>query len=260
MIAWATLFGAALGLVLGGPLGAIAGAMLGYAAGRRLPLAFPGEPRGAASRESARDAFLAALFTVMGRVAKADGRVSTAEIAQANRTMDRLGLPPSMRHDARRLFTEGKSPTYPLEQVIEQFADACRHRRDLARLFVEIQIQAACSDGAMSPAERAIIERVAARLGITGSELAQLESLVRAAGGPDPGSGRPTQDAAHAALGVTRNSSDDEVKRAYRRLMSQHHPDKLVAQGLPEEMVRMATRRTQEIQAAYEAVRASRKR
>jgi len=59
-------------------------------------------------------------------------------------------------------------------------------------------------------------------------------------------------------LGVTAQADDDEIKKAYRRLMNQHHPDKLVSKGLPEEMIRLATQKTQEIKAAYERIRQAR--
>jgi len=65
---------------------------------------------------------------------------------------------------------------------------------------------------------------------------------------------------AYAVLGVTSAASDGEVKKAYRRQMNEHHPDKLVSKGMPEEMVKMATEKTQEIKAAYELVVAQRKK
>ena len=65
-------------------------------------------------------------------------------------------------------------------------------------------------------------------------------------------------DAAYAALGVDSSVSDRELKRAYRKRMSENHPDKLIARGVPEDMVRLATERSQEIQSAYEQVRRQR--
>ena len=65
-------------------------------------------------------------------------------------------------------------------------------------------------------------------------------------------------DDAYKALGVTKESSDQEIKRAYRKLMSQYHPDKLMGQGLPEDMIKVATAQAQEIQAAYDLIKKSR--
>ncbi|KZZ15482.1 hypothetical protein A3751_17250 [Oleiphilus sp. HI0080] len=63
---------------------------------------------------------------------------------------------------------------------------------------------------------------------------------------------------AYDVLGLEKECSDQELKRAYRRLMSQHHPDKLVAKGLPEEMMKLATEKTQQIKEAYELVKRNR--
>ncbi len=56
----------------------------------------------------------------------------------------------------------------------------------------------------------------------------------------------------YSILGVSKNTSKSDIKKAYRKLMSQHHPDKLVSQGLPEHLMEIAKRKSQDIQAAYE--------
>ena len=55
-------------------------------------------------------------------------------------------------------------------------------------------------------------------------------------------------------MGITRDSTDHEIKRAYRKLMSQYHPDKLMGQGLPEDMIAVATEQAKEIQLAYDLI------
>ena len=135
------------------------------------------------------------------------------------------------------------------------FAERSRHRE-----------QETLSDRAVPsyPAERAILARICDRLGFDAATLAQVETLVQVelGGGYDRDrvdtSGTGALDDAYALLGLPASADDPEVKRAYRRLMSQHHPDKLVAKGLPEEMMRLATARTQEIKAAYERVKRAR--
>ena len=66
-----------------------------------------------------------------------------------------------------------------------------------------------------------------------------------------------TLSQAYKILGVSKNSSEAEIKKAYRRLMSQHHPDKLVSKGLPDEMIQLATEKTQEIRKAYDLIKKS---
>ncbi len=59
-------------------------------------------------------------------------------------------------------------------------------------------------------------------------------------------------------LGITPQASNDEVKTAYRRLMSQHHPDKLVSRGLPQSMIGVAEQKTHEVRTAYERIKTQR--
>jgi DnaJ like chaperone protein len=264
---WGKVIGGAFGFMIGGPLGAAFGAAVGHQLDRGLARAgeTPGGP-GLDPRERTQTAFFTATFAVMGHLAKADGRVSEDEIRVARAAMAQMGLAPDLRRVAQDLFTEGKRPGFPLDDVLDQLRQESHRRRGLLRIFLEIQIQAALADGEIGPPERRVLERMAGRLGFSRIELQALETMLRAearyrAGGerqaPRAPAG-PTLEDAYALLNVTPDADAAAVKRAYRRLMSQHHPDKLVSQGLPEEMIRMATRKTQEIKAAYERIKAAR--
>ena len=258
---WGKVIGGTFGFMLGGPLGALFGAALGHSFDRGLRSslqALPGEGGGDPTRqERAQAAFFSATFGVMGHIAKADGRVSPEEIRLAGAVMDQLGLRGELRATARNLFNAGRAPDFPLEEVLAQLRRECRYSLNLARLFVEIQLQAAYADGSVHPAERRLLGRVAEALGLAEGELEQLESVVRAHVAPE-GSGALSPEAAYAVLGVPPDANDADVKRAYRRLMNRHHPDKLVSKGLPEEMMRAATEKTREIKAAYERVKEAR--
>ncbi len=265
---WGTLVGGALGLMIGGPIGAVIGAALGGAFGggsRGLggagTLGFGGdEPfssnTGPSRRERAQLAFFAATFGVMGCVAKADGRVSPEEIRLAQRVMDQLGLNAEQRKAARALFNQGKAENFPLDDVLEQLRSECLRGANIRRMFLEIQFQAAWADGGLHPRERQLLERIALRLGLSRTDFIELERMFGSATAARDD--RPSLESAYATLGVSPGAPDAEVKRAYRRLMSRHHPDKLAARGLPEEMMRAATARTQQIKAAWEAVKAAR--
>ena len=259
---WGKLFGGTFGFMLGGPLGAIIGAALGHNLDARMDrLAV--EQQGPSGRERIQTAFFTATFSVMGHLAKADGRVSEDEIRLAQVVMDRMQLPPPLKKLARKLFSEGKQPDFPLDDILDQLKRECRYQHTLLRMFVEIQLQAAFADGVMHPAERRILDHVCAHLGFSRAELERLEAMIRAAGSfhGARGSYQPATDLsqAYAVLNVAPDASDDEIKRAYRRLMNQHHPDKLVAKGLPEEMMKLATEKTHEIRQAYEQIRAARR-
>jgi len=162
--------------------------------------------------------------------------------------------------------------------VVEQFRIECRRRTNLMRMFVEIQLHAVYADGQLHPAEEKLLGEICETLKFPRFMLRQMEILVRAGvnakreGSAEPGSGsrgsgragynRKTSSSSGLSLaeackliGVEKNAERDDVKRAYRKLMSQHHPDKLVAKGLPPEMIKLATEKTQSIKAAYELIK-----
>jgi len=197
----------------------------------------------------------------MGYIAKADGRVTQDEIRLAQAVMDRLGLSAAMRASAKKLFNEGKASEFPIDEGMDQFRREVHRRTTLIQMFLEIQLQAAYADGVMHPAEKEALAGICRHLGIPPAQLDRLEEMLRAgfgrAGYDAAGPTTPLQDADHL-LGVDDSVSDADLKKSYRRLMSQHHPDKLVAKGLPEEMIRDATEKTQQIKAAYELIRKTR--
>ncbi len=211
------------------------------------------------------DEFFRTTFELMGHVAKSDGRVTEAEIDAARRLMNELKLGPHEISTAIACFRSGKSTAYDAELGVERLREACGQRYDLLRAFVELQLRAALAGNGLSPPARAILMRVAERLGMSGLEFAYMEASLRArqrTHGASAGN-RPAADSAslaecYAELEIDAHSTDPEVTKAYRRQMSRHHPDKLVANGLPESMAQMAKEKTQRIQEAYEGIRAAR--
>jgi DnaJ like chaperone protein len=166
-----------------------------------------------------------------------------------------------MRSSAKKLFSEGKASDFPIDEVMEQFRRETHRRTTLIQMFLEIQLQAAYADGVMHPAEKEALVGICGHLGIPASQLDRLEEMLRAGFGRsdyDPVTARTSLKDAYRLLGVNDSVSDAELKKSYRRLMSQHHPDKLVSKGLPEQMIQDATEKTQQIKAAYELVRKSR--
>ena len=125
---------------------------------------------------------------------------------------------------------------------------------------MQIQIQAAVGAGNIGPEKRQALWRIASALDVSRAELAQIEAIVRGfatAGGAQPTSAQ-SLEAAYRVLGVGAQASNEEVKTAYRRLMNQHHPDKLVARGLPESMIGVAEQKTHEVRTAYERIKTQR--
>ncbi|KAA6185411.1 co-chaperone DjlA [Thiohalocapsa marina] len=275
--------GGLLGFAAGGPIGAMLGATLGHGVDRGVQKLADDMQLPPGDRQRIESVFFAATFSTMGHLAKADGRVSEAEIALAEAVMARLQLTGERRSAAIALFRQGKSPEFDLRAVVERFRRECLGRRTLVQLFLEIQLQAAYVDGEPSAAKRRVLEEIRAGLHIPAVVFRQLENLVRmqsqfagaggagadagygagahgqrGAGGARAAARGPTLSQAYAVLGVTPKDTDATVKRAYRKLLSQHHPDKLVSKGVPEDMIKLATQKTHEIRRAYEMIQQAR--
>lgn len=274
-----TALGGAVGLLVGGPLGALLGAALGEGAertARRLNLIAEPKP---IDRQRTQEGFFEGTFSIMGHIAKADGRVSQDEIAFTESVMDRMGLSSGLRRAAILMFNQGKSSQFDLDAALGALREAGLHRGPLGRIFLEVQVGAAYADGAPAGGQAQALERIRHSLQIPSSTLRRIERLVlvqqRILHGMYGGSGnganahgtgprRREQETAetraspligaYATLGLDPKAGDAEVKRAYRRLMSQHHPDKLMSRGLPEEAMKLASLRTQEIRRAYETI------
>jgi DnaJ like chaperone protein len=273
-MAWkGKFFGALIGFLItrnvwGAVMGAVIGHMFdesagfGYANSAYATAAAQAEAAGAPTA-SVSEVFFRTTFELMGHVAKSDGRVSEAEIGAARRLMAELRLGPAEINAAIACFRAGKSLGFDADSSVEQLRAACAMRHDLLRAFMELQLRAALAGNGMSFPARTILTRVAERLGMSGLEFAHMEAALRARQQGRTGtSGRQSSEkplaGCYAELEVDSHVSDQEVTKAYRRQMSRHHPDKLVANGLPESMAQVAKEKTQRIQEAYEVIRAAR--
>lgn len=250
------IIGAAFGAMAGGPVGAVLGALLGHQFDRGLSEA------GRRSPPEAQEAFFSATFAVMGHIAKADGRVSEDEIRSARSIMHHMQLRPEQVTEAIRLFNEGKRPDYPVGEALGRLRGLSDRSRNLERAFIEIQMQAMLAAGPVHPAARRVLWDVASQLGIGRVELAQIEALIRLqsarAQRPKEAHSGTRVAESYKVLGIEPTASDREIKTAYRRLMNQHHPDKLRARGMPDSMIPVAEEKTREIRAAYDNIRETR--
>jgi len=255
-MAW---IGKLAGGLLGYAVARLPGAIIGVILGHQFDRGLGARPRTVGTAAERQRVFFESTFSVMGHLAKADGRVSEAEIGAARGVMQRMRLDERQRQLAIQLFNTGKDPAYPLDAQVARLRQYCGSEPQLLQLFLEIQVDIALATGEISAPERILLGRIAAGLGFGALALAQIETLLRMRRG-QPGVGReaPRVDAlaqAYQVLGVPAGASDREVKTAYRRLMNQHHPDKQAARGLPDSMREIAEERTREIRAAYETVR-----
>ncbi len=239
-------FGALLGLIVG----AFIDRMRAYGSGGMNPL-----------RNAIRQAvFLETVFISMGKLAKADLHVSQDEIAHVEQFMQKLGMTAPHRAQAIALFKRGAEPAFDIGPTIKRFMAICGHTKDLKQVLLVYLIVTALADGHLHPSEEALLADIASRLGYDQAMFKQLMDMVlnqsRFSGGQ--ANTATALDDAYKALGVTKDSTDQEIKRAYRKLMSQYHPDKLIGQGVPEDMIAMATEQAKEIQLAYDIIKKSR--
>jgi len=254
---WGKVVGGTFGFMLGGPLGALMGVSLGnYFDGG---LNAQSSRLGLGATERVQSAFFTTTFALMGYVAKSDGKVTRDEIVVAERVMSQMRLNTQQREVAIKLFNEGKRKDFPLEEILTQFRRESVRRSSLVQMLLEIVAATALADGTLHSQERKTLELIASKLGVSRARLdAVLARVSGQAGFESADENRSKLAAAYALLAIESTASMEEVKRAYRRQMSQHHPDKLVAKGLPEEMIDIATRKTQDIKTAYDLIRKTR--
>ena len=260
-----SLWGAFLGLLVGSFISfKLSGGLIGQLSGF-------GNVGGITGIKTERQAvFFKTVFTLMGKLAKADGRVSEQEIAHVEQFMKQLNMSTTHRKKAIEHFQMGARTDFEIEALIQEFNAATVSSPNLKQMLMIYLIRVAVADGQLHPNETELMHRIALLLGYSEQAFAQLMAMIQgqdqfaggqyrqhrtgAGGYQSPGA----IDAAYQALGVSKDDSDAVIKKTYRRLVREYHPDKLMGQGLPEEMIKEATERSQEIQAAYDLIKKTR--
>ena len=241
MSIWGKVIGGAAGFALGGPIGAILGVAAGHfvdrmATGRR------GMRRiGMADQETKQAAVSVALVVLAAKMAKADGHVTREEINAFKRV---FRVPDAHAAAVGRIWDEARGETAGFEPYAEQIVQIFPHDTTMREELLGALFQIAMADGELHDGERAYLARVAEIFGFDERGFAQIMSRHMGGGETDP----------YQVLGVEPNASDDEIKQTYRRLIREHHPDKLIAEGMPEEMVQVANEQMAAINAAYDRI------
>jgi len=250
--------GVIAGFLLFGFFGSILGYIVGAIIDRVRALGAGGmNPLTNALRQAV---FLETVFLLMGKLAKADGQISQVEIDHVEQFMQKLGMTTEHRTQAIAWFNKGAGQAFEIELTCRRFMSICGQTRDLKQVLLVYLIVIALADGHFHPAEEALLTEIASHLGYNQAAFKQLMDMVLNQshfGSPQTNPAEALDDA-YKALGVTKENTDQEIKRAYRKLMSQYHPDKLMGQGVPEDMIAIATEQAKEIQLAYDLIKKNR--
>ncbi len=257
--------GAGLGFLGGGPFGLIVGAIAGHLFDRVIEKSRQGE-RGSLAQEH-----ISALFRIMGHLAKADGRISEAEIEAAGKIMDGLSLNGERRQMAIALFGQGKQADYRLKPDVDRLEATLPVAQQEG--FIELLLQVAYADGKLQREEKKILRALTDAFDIPPYRFFWLKQRVKGEKGWS-GQAPKTEKArkqkvrmpiisrdlrrAYSVLGLQPEATDDELKKAYRRLMSEYHPDKLQARRASEAEMKSAKEKAQQIQNAYNLIRKQR--
>lgn len=218
-------------------------------------------------------AYFQALFTSIGKLAKVDGVVTADEIRRCELIMQRMQLSPELRKQAIAYFNQGKQPGFDIRPVIENLYYSSGRSYSIKQMFMEMMLEVATAENRIKQEEWQLMLQICQYLrfpqslfvtlakmrgfyfvdgqGRTHSQQSDYSHQSRQQWTPP----RQKKTDSYQLLGVKDTDSKAVIRRAYKKLMSSHHPDKLIAKGMPPEMVQIAKEKTQQIQAAWEDIK-----
>lgn len=242
MSIWGKIIGGVGGFALGGPLGALLGALAGHAVDVRLDQGEDLEQQSLDDRSATRQiAFTIAVIVLGAKMAKADGVVSRAEVAAFKEV---FRVPQNELKNVARLFDQAKNDPAGFEPYAKQIARMFRKDHPVLEELLDGLFHIAKADGGVHQAEIAFLKSVAHIFGFDEAQFARIRESHLGPDKADP----------YTVLGITRNASNEEIKLAWRTLVRDNHPDKLMAQGLPVEFIEFANDKLATINAAYDKI------
>ena len=245
MSIWGKIIGGAAGLALGGPLGAILGTAAGHAVDRLTGAAASVAADGEGDGNTKKVAFTIGVIVLGAKMAKADGVVTDAEVAAFRQV---FRVPPDEQAHVTRVFNVARRDHRGFEPYARQIAKLFRDRPAVLEELLSCLFHIAKADGKVDEPELAFLRGVAKEFGLDDADFRRIRAEEI---GPEEGD-------PYDILGVRQSDPDDRIKAAYRRLIHENHPDRLIAQGMPQEFVDIANEKMATINAAYDRIRRER--
>ncbi len=242
MSVWGKIVGGAAGFAIGGPIGAILGTVAGHAVDKMRDSTKEVPPDEAGTKGVA---FTIGVIVLGAKMAKADGVVTKEEIGAFKEVFH---VPPDEMKNVGRLFDQARKDARGFEPYARQIARMFRDNPAVLEELIDGLFHIARADGKVSPEEEDYLSQVAWIFGFDEDDWARIRASNMGPDASDP----------YTVLGVNRGDSDEAIKAAHRRLVLENHPDKLVAQGMPQEFVDLANEKLATINAAYDKVRKQR--
>ena len=239
---WGKLLGGGVGLALGGPLGALIGAAAGHAIDKMSEsIREAGQEDGEDADATKRIAFTIGVIVLGAKIAKADGRVTEDEIRAFKEVFH---IPQEELKNVGRLFNQARRDARGFEPYAKQIGRMFRGNPAVLEELMDGLFHIARADGRVAEPELDYLKRVAEIFGLDARawERLQAANLGKA------------EDNPFSVLGVSPDASDEELKAAYRTLVRENHPDRLIAQGMPQEFIDLANDKLAKINTAYDRV------
>jgi len=243
------IIGGGIGAMIAGPFGALIGAAIGANIGGGT--AQQGSSIGFSNAQRKQALFFTAAFSMVGKLAKADGRVCEDEIATIQRiSREALGLDDQTRKFALGVFQQAKDSPESFADYARQFGDLFWQETQLCSFMMNFLFEVALADGKLHPSEEQMLQQAKQAFRLHDSVYESIRSRHTGSSTASPLS----LEKHYAILGVPLGANKAEIKKAYRLKVAEFHPDKIEGKGLPPEFIKFANDKVAEINGAYDAV------
>jgi len=235
--------GAGIGMVIGGPIGAGIGAWLGHSVGNAKAVM--------AGQKEAQTVFFVSLFSMLAKMAKADGKVSPEEADLINHiAKTQMNMDAEDRKAAREIFNNALNDDYSIYDYAKQYKQVMRNQQMLEMVY-RLLFAVALADQKLHHEEELILKEIPSHLGLDSSIYKRFREEFQGQ--------KADISECYEILGCTPDSNEEDIKRAYRKKCIEYHPDKIASKGLPDGFMKFAEDQMQQITSSYSTIMESRR-